>query len=106
MQLAKKSGIVHINMGVESIKPETLNSMNKSTTPIHRLEEVIRILRELDISFSFNLIFGWDTDRLEDFGLTLKFLEKHKVHVAFFNVFWHFTFDILFNVYQFVCKCS
>jgi len=28
--------------------------MNKSTTPVHRLEEVIRILRELDISFSFN----------------------------------------------------
>jgi hypothetical protein len=41
----------------------------------------------LDISFSFNLIFGWDTDRLEDFEATLRFLEQHKVPAAFFNVF-------------------
>jgi radical SAM superfamily enzyme YgiQ (UPF0313 family) len=87
MDLAKRSGLLHINMGVESIKPETLKGMHKSTTPADRLEEVVKILRRLDISFSFNLIFGWDTDRLEDFQTTLNFLEWNKVHVAFFNVF-------------------
>ncbi len=87
MELAKKSGLLHINMGVESIKPETLKGMHKSTTPAYRLEEMVRILRRLDISFSFNLIFGWDTDRLEDFQTTLDFLNRNKVHVAFFNVF-------------------
>ncbi len=87
MALAKRSGLLHINMGVESIKKDTLKTMNKKTTPADRLEEVVRILRELGISFSFNLIFGWDTDRLEDFDITLDFLMKNKVHVAFFNVF-------------------
>ena len=87
MKLAKRSGLLHVNMGVESIKPETLRGMQKSTTPAGRLEEVVGILRRLDISFSFNLIFGWDTDRLEDFQRTLDFLVKNKVHVAFFNVF-------------------
>ncbi len=87
MELAKRSGLLHINMGVESIKPDTLKGMHKSTTPADRLEEVVRTLRRLDISFSFNLIFGWDTDRLEDFQATLDFLDKNKVHVAFFNVF-------------------
>jgi radical SAM superfamily enzyme YgiQ (UPF0313 family) len=87
MELAKKSGLLHINMGVESIKPETLKGMRKVTTPAARLEEVTRILRRLDISFSVNLIFGWDTDRLEDFQRTLDFLRTNKVHVAFFNVF-------------------
>lgn len=87
MQLAKRSGLLHINMGVESIKAETLKGMHKTTTPAHRLEEVVRILRRLDISFSFNLIFGWDTDRPEDFETTSAFLDRNRVHVAFFNVF-------------------
>ena len=87
MELAKKSGLLHINMGVESIKKDTLKNMNKKTTPADRLEEVVKVLRKLGISFSFNLIFGWDTDKLEDFDATLDFLIKNKVHVAFFNVF-------------------
>ncbi len=87
MELAKRSGVLHLNMGVESIKPETLKGMHKKTTPAKKLEEVVRILRKMDISFSFNLIFGWDTDRLEDFQTTLDFVERNKVHVAFFNVF-------------------
>jgi len=87
MKLAKRSGLLHINMGVESIKPETLQGMNKKTTSAHKLEEVVRILRKMDVSFSFNLIFGWDTDRKEDFRTTLEWIRRNKVHVAFFNVF-------------------
>jgi len=87
MRLAKKSGLLHVNMGVESIKPETVEGMKKQTTPVDRLGEVVRILRDLDISFSFNLIFGWDTDQPDHFRTTLDFLKQHKVHVAFFNVF-------------------
>jgi radical SAM superfamily enzyme YgiQ (UPF0313 family) len=87
MLLAKRSGLLHLNMGVESIKQETLDGMNKKTTKADQLEQVVRILRDLDISFSFNLIFGWDTDHTEDFSSTLSFLRKNKVHVAFFNVF-------------------
>ncbi len=87
MRLAKRSGLLHINVGVESIKHETLKDMNKKTTSAHRLEEVIGILRNLDVSFSFNLIFGWDTDHPEDFRTTVEFLMRNKVHVAFFNVF-------------------
>ncbi len=87
MELAKRSGLLHVNMGVESINKHTLADMNKKTTPADRLAEVSRILRKLGISFSFNLIFGWDTDHLEDFDATLNFLMENKVHVAFFNVF-------------------
>jgi len=87
MELAKRSGLLHINMGVESINRRTLADMNKKTTPADRLVEVTKVLRKLGISFSFNLIFGWDTDRLEDFDATLDFLIENKVHVAFFNVF-------------------
>ncbi|MFQ5442359.1 MAG: B12-binding domain-containing radical SAM protein [Thermodesulfobacteriota bacterium] len=87
MILARKSGLLHVNLGIESIKQETLDGMNKKTSKAATLEEVIKALRELDISFSFNLIFGWDTDRPEDFIATLKFLQRNRVHVAFFNSF-------------------
>lgn len=87
MELAKKSGLLHVNIGVESVKQETLDGMNKKTTNASRLAEVVKRLRALDISFSFNLIFGWDTDRPGDFASTLEFLEKNRVHVAFFNSF-------------------
>ncbi len=87
MTLAKRSGLLHVNMGVESIKQETLDGMNKKTTKAHELSQVVKTLRDMDISFSINIIFGWDTDRREDFDATLNFINTHKVHVAFFNVF-------------------
>jgi coproporphyrinogen III oxidase-like Fe-S oxidoreductase len=74
-------------LGIESIKQETLDGMKKRTTEAGQLVEVIRTLRELGISFSFNLIFGWDTDHTADFQHTLAFLKEHKVHAAFFNSF-------------------
>jgi radical SAM superfamily enzyme YgiQ (UPF0313 family) len=87
MQLAKRSGLQHVNIGVESIKQETLNAMKKRTTKADRLAEGIKVLHKLGISFSFNLIFGWDTDHKQDFRATLDFLQENKVHVAFFYSF-------------------
>lgn len=85
MTLAKRSGLLHINIGIESIKQETLDGMNKRTTKAESLTAVVKALRDMDISFSFNLIFGWDTDMKDDFPATLRFLEENKVHAAFFN---------------------
>ncbi len=87
MVLAKKSGLLHVNLGIESINQATLDGMHKKTSKAGTIKDVIKGLRDLDISFSFNLIFGWDTDHLEDFSATLNFLKENKVHVAFFNSF-------------------
>ncbi len=87
MQLAKKSGLLHVNLGIESINQSTLDGMHKKTSKAATIKDVIKGLRDLDISFSFNLIFGWDTDKVEDFAATLEFLKANKVHVAFFNSF-------------------
>jgi radical SAM superfamily enzyme YgiQ (UPF0313 family) len=87
MCLAKRSGLLHVNIGIESVKQETLDWMKKRTTKADSLKEVVKGLRDLGISFSFNLIFGLDTDRKGDFHATLEFLLENKVHVAFFNSF-------------------
>lgn len=85
MKLAKRSGMLHINLGIESIRQETLDVMKKRTTQAAKIKDVVKILRDLDVSFSFNLIFGMDNDTREVFRDTLKFLEENKVHAAFFN---------------------
>ena len=87
MSLAKQSGLLHLNLGIESIKQETLDGMNKRTTKADSLKEVISTLHALGISYSFNLIFGWDMDHEADFRHTLEFLKKNKVQTAFFNSF-------------------
>ena len=87
MALAKRSGLLHLNLGIESLNQETLDGMKKRTTRAGRLTEVIRILHALGVSYSLNLIFGWDTEQREDFYRTLRFLQGKKVHAAFFNSF-------------------
>jgi radical SAM superfamily enzyme YgiQ (UPF0313 family) len=85
MKLAKKSGALHLNLGIESIRQETLDVMKKRTTDAARIKDVVKILRDLDVSFSFNLIFGMDSDTRQVLEDTLRFLEENKVHAAFFN---------------------
>jgi radical SAM superfamily enzyme YgiQ (UPF0313 family) len=43
-------------------------------------------LNKRNISYSFNFVFGADTDDPDVFPTTLKFLQEHKVPAAYFNV--------------------
>jgi radical SAM superfamily enzyme YgiQ (UPF0313 family) len=86
MNLAKRSGLLHVNMGIESINPETLKGMNKKFNKVDRYSEMLENLRKRGISYSLNFIFGWDTETHGVFESTLDFLHKEKVPVAYFNI--------------------
>ncbi len=86
MDLAKRSGLLHVNIGIESINPDTLEGMNKRFNKVHRYDEMVANLRQRGISYSLNFIFGWDGETEGAFGATLKFLEDHKVPAAYFNI--------------------
>ncbi len=85
LDVAKKSGLLHVNMGLESIDRETLDSMSKNFNRID-VEAVMRNLSERDISYSFNFVFGSDTEDASVFEATAEFLRKYKVPAAYFNV--------------------
>ena len=85
MDVAKQSGLLHVNMGLESIDRDTLGSMAKNFNRID-VEAVIKNLRDRDISYSFNFVFGSDTEGTDAYGATAEFLLKHKVPAAYFNV--------------------
>ncbi len=86
MDLAQRSGLLHLNIGLESINPDTLESMHKRFNKTQRYAEMARILRRRGISYSLNFIFGWDGETQQAFPATLSFLEEHKVPAAYFNI--------------------
>lgn len=86
MDLAQRSGLLHVNIGMESILPDTIKQMNKRQNRPTHYGEILKDLRRRGISYSLNFIFGWDNEMPEVFDTTLKFLEEHKVPVAYFNV--------------------
>jgi len=86
MDLAKKSGLLHLNIGMESIDSKTLASMNKKANKAGEYRQMLAGLRKRGISYSLNFIFGWDTETEDVFPATLEFLKKNKVPAAYFNI--------------------
>jgi radical SAM superfamily enzyme YgiQ (UPF0313 family) len=86
LDLAKRSGLLHVNIGIESIDAATLAVMNKKQNKADRYAEMFANMRRREISYSVNLVFGWDTETPDVFQSTLEFLHRHKVPAAYFNV--------------------
>jgi len=86
MDLAARSGLLHVNIGMESIDPATLRSMNKKQNKVAQYGEMLDGLRRRGISYSLNFIFGWEGESAGVFDATLEFLQRHKVPAAYFNI--------------------
>jgi radical SAM superfamily enzyme YgiQ (UPF0313 family) len=86
LDLAQRSGLLHVNIGVESINADTLAGMNKQFNKAQKYGEMLANLRRRGISFSLNFIFGWDGETRNSLEATLKFLHDHKAPVAYFNI--------------------
>jgi radical SAM superfamily enzyme YgiQ (UPF0313 family) len=86
MDLARRSGLLHVNIGMESINSGTLSGMNKKFNKTRKYGEMLAGLRRRGISYSLNFIFGWDGENEDAFRATLEFLVEHKVPVAYFNI--------------------
>jgi radical SAM superfamily enzyme YgiQ (UPF0313 family) len=97
LALARRSGLLHINIGIESIDTETLVDMNKKMNKVSRYAEICRNLRQYGISYSLNFILGWDNEKPDVFDSTMRFLHQNKVPVAYFNVLTPTKGTVLFD---------
>jgi radical SAM superfamily enzyme YgiQ (UPF0313 family) len=86
LDLAKRSGLLHVNIGIESINPQTIDGMNKRFNKTDKYADLLANLRQRGISYSLNFIFGWDGETDGAFAATLEFLQRHKVPAAYFNI--------------------
>jgi radical SAM superfamily enzyme YgiQ (UPF0313 family) len=85
LDLAKKAGVYHVNIGIESISQESLNSINKKQNSVKYYVDMLQQLEKRGIFYSLNFLFGLDEDTREIFKETMMFLKKVKVPMAFFN---------------------
>ncbi|MGE5142857.1 MAG: B12-binding domain-containing radical SAM protein [Acidobacteriota bacterium] len=86
LDLARRSGLLHVNMGIESIDQKTLKAMHKGFNRVKQYEDVLKNLRERGISYSLNFVFGSDSDEEDVFETTLRFLDEQKAETAYFNI--------------------
>ena len=86
LDLAVRSGVLHVNIGLESIDAETLAHMNKRINKVDRYSEMLANLRRRGISYSLNFVFGWEDESEQALPATLAFLLQHKVPAAYFNI--------------------
>jgi radical SAM superfamily enzyme YgiQ (UPF0313 family) len=86
MDLARRSGLLHVNMGIESVNQDTLKSMHKSFNKASQYSQVVRNITSRDISYSLNFVFGSDGDDESVFDATLALLHEYKAQTAYFNI--------------------
>jgi radical SAM superfamily enzyme YgiQ (UPF0313 family) len=83
LDLMARSGCLHVNIGMETISPESLKAINKKQNKIRDYERQFRALRDRGIGFSVNVMFGLDGDRPDIFETTVDFLIRVKAPVSF-----------------------
>jgi radical SAM superfamily enzyme YgiQ (UPF0313 family) len=83
LDLMARSGCKHVNIGMESISPESLRAINKKQNKIKDYERQFKALRDRGINFSINVMFGLDGDGPDIFDATVDFLIKVKAPVSF-----------------------
>ncbi len=86
MDLARRSGLLHVNMGIESIDQKTLAAWRKGFNRVREYQEVLRNLARREISYSLNFVFGSDTEEDDVFEATLDFLHENRAQTAYFNI--------------------
>jgi radical SAM superfamily enzyme YgiQ (UPF0313 family) len=83
LDLMARSGCKHVNIGMESISPESLRAINKKQNKIKDYERQFKALRDRGINFSINVMFGLDGDGPDIFDATVDFLIRVKAPVSF-----------------------
>ncbi|MBM4293851.1 MAG: B12-binding domain-containing radical SAM protein [Deltaproteobacteria bacterium] len=83
LDLLARSGCGHLNIGIESISPESLKAINKKQNKIKDYERQLKAIRDRGIGFSVNVMFGLDGDDPGIFEATVDFLIRAKVPTAF-----------------------
>lgn len=85
LELAKKAGCFHVNIGIENVCAESINAIAKVQNPVAEYEQLLKKLEKYGLFYSLNFMFGLDGDTKDSFGETLAFLERIKAPMAFFN---------------------
>lgn len=74
-----ETGCRSLFIGFESINSNSISSVNKKQNKIDEYEKLIKLIHDNGIMINASLVFGFDSDTLETFDNTLKWLIKNKI---------------------------
>ena len=77
-QLGKDNGLVYISVGIESTSQKTLNKIRKKIT-LDEVREKIKMVDDMNIPLSTNLIVGFEWETEDDYRETLGFIAENKL---------------------------
>ncbi len=83
LALMRRSGCLHINIGMESVGPESLKFVNKRQNHVDKYAGQFANIRRHGIEFSLNVIFGLDGDTTGTFDATVDRLIAYKAPLSF-----------------------
>ena len=86
MKLATESGCGALFFGLETVSETQLKRMRKSIKEIGKVEEAIKMVKDMGIHFHASMVFGFDDDTKAVFPETLEFLQRNNISTASFNI--------------------
>jgi bacteriochlorophyll C12 methyltransferase len=96
-ELAKESGCELLNVGFESLNPETIKHVGKGSNHIERYDLVVSNTHKQGLALQGYFIFGFDTDTPEGFQATYDFIMRNKIEFPVFTIATPFPGTVWFD---------
>ncbi len=85
-ELAKNAGCEMLNIGFESVSPETIKYVHKGSNRVGRYEEIVANVHKNGIAIQGYFIFGFDTDTIDSFQHTYDFIMRNRIEFPVFTI--------------------
>ncbi|NCC31793.1 MAG: B12-binding domain-containing radical SAM protein [Chloroflexia bacterium] len=85
-ELAKKAGCEMLNVGFESVSPETIKYVHKGSNRVGNYEEIVKNVHKQGIALQGYFIFGFDTDTVASFQHTYDFIVQNRIEFPVFTI--------------------
>ncbi|NJN15906.1 MAG: radical SAM protein [Oscillochloris sp.] len=84
--LAKTAGCEMLNIGFESVSPDTIKYVHKGSNRVGRYEDVVDNVHKQGIAIQGYFIFGFDTDTPASFQHTYDFIMQNRIEFPVFTI--------------------
>lgn len=85
-ELAKNAGCEMLNIGFESVSPDTIKYVHKGSNRVGHYEDIVANVHKNGIAIQGYFIFGFDTDTISSFQHTYDFIMKNRIEFPVFTI--------------------
>lgn len=86
VELARAAGCEMLNVGFESVSPDTIKYVHKGSNRVGRYESIVENVHQQGIAIQGYFIFGFDTDTTASFQHTYDFIMNNRIEFPVFTI--------------------